>query len=144
MFECDMDLDLIGDLGLGQPDVDLEEMISENIEEARVKLDNGLCQELFKEWRARDQDIDISGGGKYRIIILAAMMMKAGAKIDEDDMDYLRRILPGITSRNGYHMPLCDDCFRDPGKAQFTAALEHYKAGLPRDFSAPRSVLIQN
>ena len=46
--------------------------------------------------------------------------------------------MPDIPSRNGYQLPIFDDGFRDPGKAQFEAALEFYKDGVPRDFGAPR------
>ncbi|KAJ0109441.1 mynd zinc finger [Diaporthe amygdali] len=62
---------------------------------------------------------------------LAAMLMQSGAKISDDNMQHLREIVPQIHSSPGYASPLNDDGFRDPGKVQFLAALEHYKPGTP-------------
>lgn len=73
-------------------------------------------------------------------VILAAMIMQSGAKISDDNMQHLREIVPRIHSSPGYAWPLNDEGFRDPGRAQFLAAVEHYKPGTPRTFCEPRSV----
>lgn len=73
-------------------------------------------------------------------VILAAMVMQSGAKISDDNMQHLREIVPQIHSSPGYAWPLNDEGFRNPGRAQFLAALEHYTPGTPRTFCEPRSV----
>ncbi|KAJ7111705.1 hypothetical protein C8R44DRAFT_632472 [Mycena epipterygia] len=72
-----------------------------------------------------------------RLVIFTALMMRAGAIIKAEDLDYVRHILPSVPSRNGFHFPAFDDGFRDPGKAQFEAALKYYRNGIPRDFGVP-------
>jgi hypothetical protein len=112
-----------------------KEILNKDVEEQRALLDAGLGVTLFKKFRAEK---DNGWDGEYRLIILAALMMRAGATIKEDDLDAVRAILPDIPSRNGYQLPICDAGFRDPGKAQFEAALKFYKNGVPRGFGAPR------
>lgn len=73
-------------------------------------------------------------------VILAAMVMQSGAKISDDNMQHLREIVPRIHSSPGYAWPLNDEGFRDPGRAQFLAALDHYMPGTPRTFCELRSV----
>ena len=114
------------------------EILKVELKEARHQLDQGLCRKLFKNYRSKVEEVDVCGDGKYKVIVLAALMMRIGARIAVEDMEYIRRILPDIPSRNGYHPPLRDAGFRDPGKAQFTAAVENYESGTPRDFGAPR------
>jgi len=102
------------------------------------KLDSGLGEKLFNQYRETE---NTSGGSLfeegrlYLVIILAAMMMRCGAKIREEDRQHLREIFPAIPSREGYMWSLCDNGFRGPGKRQFLAALDHYQTGTPRSFS---------
>ncbi|KAJ7479256.1 hypothetical protein FB451DRAFT_1032218 [Mycena latifolia] len=106
------------------------ELLGEFVEEQRELLDSGLCDALFRKFRARRYP-------PYELIILTALMMRTGATIKADDLDYVRSILPSVPSRNGFQYPICDDGFRDPGKVQFEAALTYYRNGVPRDFGAP-------
>jgi len=103
----------------------------------RVRLDAGVGQRVFDKYRALENDEECFFGGKYRLCVLAALMMRVGANINKNDIDHLREIVADIPSREGYHWPLCDDGFRGPGKRQFLAALNNYKPGTPRDFKGP-------
>lgn len=161
MFENDKDLDIALELETGfdvqlnrlvhQTDMlasdeclvyykteEYAEILKKYIEEARAKLDGGMGDDLFKKYRNVDDHRGMFTDTNYLVVVLGALMMRAGAKIKPDDFEYLRTILPNIPSRNGFTLPWFDDCFRDPGKVQFAAALEHYKEGIPRDFGAPR------
>ncbi|KAF3763819.1 hypothetical protein M406DRAFT_262923, partial [Cryphonectria parasitica EP155] len=70
-------------------------------------------------------------------VLLGAVMMRVGAKIKDEDFQYLRELVPRIVSHDGYTSPLADLGFRGPGKAQFLAALDNYKPGVPRSLSDP-------
>lgn len=105
----------------------------------RDKVNAGLCDKLFKEFRSKENTFWIPDRKMYTVI-LAAMVMQSGAKISEDDMQHLRELVPKIHCSPGYALPLGDDGFRGPGRAQFLAALEYYKPGTPRTFCELRSV----
>ncbi|KAH8890210.1 hypothetical protein GQ53DRAFT_650879 [Thozetella sp. PMI_491] len=99
----------------------------------RAKLDSGLGDEIFEKYRAKEGEM----GGKYRVILVGALMIRAGAQIKPDDFQHLRDLVPMIHCSEVYAMAHCDDGFRGPGKAQFLAALDHYQPGTPRRFSEP-------
>jgi hypothetical protein len=103
--------------------------------ELRKILEAGLCDGLFKKLRTKTKD---SLTPELRVILLGMVMMQAGATISDSDMEYMRKFLPQIPSQSGYALPIFDLGFRDPGKAQVSAALEHYKNGVPRDIRASR------
>lgn len=103
----------------------------------RHKLDSGLGDELLAKQRSLEAEQDILGSMKLRTVMLAAIMMRHGAKIKDDDMEYLRELVPGIHCTEGAGWPLNDSGFRGPGKRQFLAALDHYQAGNPRSFEEP-------
>lgn len=154
MFECDQDEDMADNIGCriseetkseefawvyffttGQkhsiyPDIDAAVV--------REKLDSGLGDKLFDEYRAEENDY---GGSlfdekrKYLVIVLGALMMRVGAKIREADIQHLRELVPDIPCREKWIYPLMDNGFRGPGKRQFLVALDHYQAGTPRCFS---------
>lgn len=116
-------------------------------------LNSGIGDELFKIFRRREHE----PRGKYRVILVGAIMMRAGAVIKQDDFDHLRELVPEIPCRDGLHPALprnpsrlaalailgadldsSDEGFRRPGKMQFLAALENYKPGEPRSFQESR------
>lgn len=107
------------------------------ITECRERLDSGDGDRLFDEYRAKENKIEFMRSGKYILIIVGALMMRAGAKIRQADLDHLRSIIPDIPSRSTYALPICDEGFRDPGKIQFLTALDNYRAGVPRSFQTP-------
>lgn len=104
----------------------------------RDKLNAGLCDKLFKDFRTKENTFWIPDRKMYTVI-LSAMVMQSGAKINDDNIQHLREIVPRIHSSPGYAWPLNDEGFRDPGRAQFLAALDHYKPGTPRTFCELRS-----
>ncbi|KAG8165831.1 hypothetical protein KVR01_004383 [Diaporthe batatas] len=138
LFQGDQDLDIRSetehDMGLTRdndddyiPDEELQSLAF------RCKLDAGLCDKLFKDYRSKENTFWIPDRKMYTVV-LAAMVMQSGARISDDNMQHLRELVPRIHSSPGYASPLADDGFRDPGKVQFLAALEYYKPGTPRTF----------
>lgn len=75
--------------------------------------------------------------GEYRNIILAAHVMSLGANLDDDEKEYLRNLIPKVSTRYGYYLPMCDDGFREPGRVQFEMALAQYTNGEKRGFQIP-------
>ena len=129
------------------------------VAEGRATLDCGIGDELFKIFRARAGDGDAGGRARYRVVIVGAIMLRAGAKISDDDLRHLRDLVPQIHSlpslahslRDSPARPsgaallvasrgVDDEGFRHPGRAQFLAALDNYKPGVPRSFLEPRLV----
>lgn len=123
------------------------------VSKSRSTLNSGIGDELFKLFRKREHERN----GKYRVIIVGTIMMRAGAVIKDDDFNHLRELVPKIPSRDGLKPVLRnnpalrspsallaaaldgdDRGFRHPGKVQFLAALENYKPGVPRSFQEPR------
>lgn len=136
----------------------LEGELEATVAACRATLDCGIGDELFKIYRAREAD----GGhrAKYRVVLVGAIMLRAGARIADDDLRHLRDLVPQINSRPGLAPSLQDnparptaaallvsardvddEGFRNPGRAQFLAALDNYKPGVPRSFLEPRSVI---
>lgn len=105
----------------------------------REKLDAGLCDKLFKDFRSEESTFWFPDRKLYTVL-LAAMVMESGAKISDDNMQHLREIVPQIFSTPVYASPFSDGGFCDPGRAQFLAALEYYKPGTPRAFRETRQV----
>ncbi|KAK7745856.1 hypothetical protein SLS53_002574 [Cytospora paraplurivora] len=161
LFEGDQDLDMASeiDMALGDSDdmdLKLSLMIHQTdpaiVDKRRTVLDSGIGDQLFRIFRAKENGHE----GKYRVILLGALMMHAGAKIRDDDFQHLRDLVPQIHSRDGLapglgdnpaqssfaallasSLMLGDHGFRNPGRAQFLAALDNYKAGVPRSYSEP-------
>ncbi|KAL1843967.1 hypothetical protein VTJ49DRAFT_6371 [Mycothermus thermophilus] len=104
--------------------------------DVRHKLDAGLGNELMKK---RRDLIDAAKDGlhkheySYELIIMGALFMSLGAKISDEDMQYMRQATSGITCSEG--ITLLDIGWRGPGQRQFLAALDHYTPGTPRNFS---------
>lgn len=105
----------------------------------REKLDtDNFGARLFAASRAKETGIgDLFQDSKYCTIILGALMIRAGARISAEDLQHLCDLVPQIncTSRRTIFE---DHGFRDPGKAQFLAALDHYEPGVARSFQEPR------
>lgn len=103
----------------------------------RLDTDN-LGERMFAASRAMESERDdLFQESKYRTIILGALMMRAGARINAADLQHLRDLVPQVncTSRRTIFE---DHGFRSPGKAQFLAALDHYQPGVARSFQEPR------
>ncbi|RYO80191.1 hypothetical protein DL766_001282 [Monosporascus sp. MC13-8B] len=90
----------------------------EIVGEMRDRLDSGLGDELFDIYRAREKEY----GGEYRVVILGALAMRTGARIRPGGLGHLRDLVCTTTCRHG---------------AQFLAALDHYKPGVPRAYGPP-------
>jgi hypothetical protein len=105
----------------------------------RAKLDAGLGDKIFQKFRALEVGGEDPPRARYTVIIVGALMMRAGAKISQDDLKHLRELVPTIASREGFALAFCDEGFRGPGKRQFLAALDNHQAGTPRDFLCQRS-----
>lgn len=162
LFEADEDIDIALDLnqafGSGDKKLKLSNMVHQTdmlapqkardyyqtaeyaasladlVTTVRQQLDtDGLGNKLFDKYR----DENHIYFGRYRIILVGALMMRAGAKIREEDIQHLREVVPQINCNEGYRLPLGDQGFRGPGKRQFLAALDHYQPGVPRSFAVP-------
>ena len=119
-----------------------DKLANEMVPYIRSKLDeNDFGQTLLAASRAREHEQRIFQDGRYRTILLGAMMMRVGAKISDDDLQHLRSLVPDIHCSGRYQLPIGDEGFRSPGRAQFLAALDHHQAGVPRSFREPRYVL---
>lgn len=79
----------------------------------------------------------VDEGAKYSFLVHGALMMMLGAKISRASMQILRVIANDCTGIEKLRPQTTDVGFRGPGKRQFLAALDQYKAGVPRDFAAP-------
>ncbi|KAI1457793.1 hypothetical protein F4805DRAFT_457472 [Annulohypoxylon moriforme] len=56
------------------------EELSKLVTDIRTKLDtDGLGHRIFAHWRSKETEI----GGEYRVIVVGALLMRAGAKIEE-------------------------------------------------------------
>lgn len=138
MFQGDTDHDIVSEFE-SATDVSMHDP-PEQLAEARKKLDAGLSMELMQMSKERLTDMNMLVDTGYTCVILAAFMMHVGARIAPEDRQHIKKVLPGISSKTGFVLPIGDSGFRDPGKAQFTAALENYVDGERRDFFLPRSV----
>ncbi|XXH02189.1 hypothetical protein Hte_008557 [Hypoxylon texense] len=111
-----------------------QEELTEIVAKVRAKLDSGdTGQKLISHWRAKESE----HGGKYNVIIVGALLMRAGAKINESELQHLRELVPCINCNQVYTSPCRDEGFRGPGKAQFLAALDNYQPGVPRSYQEP-------
>lgn len=160
LFEGDQDLDLVSDINhdvfkddqpdktntakIDQPANDevefdpSKDLLLGDIAAIRAKLDSdGTGDALLARYRAAEGEYQ----GRYKVLLLGALMMRAGARIRPDDLQHLRDLVPQVTCNEGYTLPLWDDGFRGPGKRQFLVALDAYKEGVPRDFQAARCVI---
>ncbi|RJE17994.1 hypothetical protein PHISCL_09674, partial [Aspergillus sclerotialis] len=104
----------------------------------RSRLDeDDFGQTVFATCRAREDEQVCFPDGKYRTILLGAMMMRAGTKIRDEDIQHLRGLVPRVHCCPRFALPISDESFRSPGRAQFLAALDNYRVGVPRRFQEP-------
>ncbi|GKT63207.1 MYND finger domain-containing protein [Colletotrichum tofieldiae] len=99
----------------------------------RNQLDSDLGEKLFDKYCAGAKEFQ----DQYRLILVGALMMRAGAKIKEEHFQHLRDLVPKIDCRPGFALPTNDLRVRSPGKARFLAALDNYQPGTPRDYEEP-------
>lgn len=101
---------------------------------------NNLGERLMTKSHAKEGKVDvvIVTTGEYKTIILGALMMRVGAKINDEDLQHLRDLVPKVVCIPGTTWALGDVGFRGPGKAQFLAALDAYEPGKPRSFQELR------
>jgi len=148
MFEADIDRDLMGDANYALEEKvktksttveqdQLDQFLKDMTNDQLLESVNNISDELFEDSRQK-KDLFY---GEYPTVVLGALMMGMGAKISPENITYLREAARNTHSSPGYQWPLGDIGFRDPGKAQFLAALDHYRDGEPRDFHGPRYVL---
>lgn len=149
LFQGDLDLDLAGDLNLSfgedGDEIDFYGMVGpaesrdsqeQLIASVRQKVDtDGLGDRFIDMYRKKEQQKEPFGD--YYAILAGAMMLRCGARIKDDDRQYLRDLVPRISCVEGYASPIADIGFRGPGKRQFLAALDHYQPGVPRSFYEP-------
>ncbi|KAH9904077.1 hypothetical protein F4778DRAFT_790403 [Xylariomycetidae sp. FL2044] len=108
-------------------------ILAKQVEYARLKLDSGLGDKLFNLYRSKEN----KGNGRYELILVGALMMRAGAKIRPTDIEYLRELVPHMNCNHKYVLPLSDEGFRGPGRIQFLTALDNYREGIPRRYDEP-------
>lgn len=157
LFESDQDLDIALEFNWAIPDqpVDLSLMVcqtdmlapkearafyrteeyqvqlKETVKNVCNQLDSGLGERFFEMFRARESEYR----GKYRVILLGALFMRAGARITPDNLTHLRDLVPEINCNDRFVLPIMDEGFRAPGRAQFLAALDNYTSGTPRCYT---------
>lgn len=165
MFECDQDIDIaleLNEIIPGQK-LELSHMIHQTdhlappdcrefyktpqykadlaieILRLRVKLDSGLGQKMMDLCRAQESSPDPRKLWipKYVTCVAGALLMRAGAKISDQDKQYIRDSIPEINCNYGFTVPPKDLGFRSPGKLQLLAALDNYVPGTPRKFDVP-------
>lgn len=95
----------------------------------RQHLDSGAGDELFRKFRAREDNRKIRGAeSRHTVIVLGAMMMRVGAKIRAEDMAHLWR----LSERSD-----AGEWLMDEGKLELQVALDNYRAGTRRTFGGP-------
>ncbi|GLI74477.1 hypothetical protein PoHVEF18_002719 [Penicillium ochrochloron] len=107
----------------------------------RARFDkNNLGERLMAKSRTKEGKIDWDNltSGEYKTIILGALLMRVGAKINEKDLQHLRDLVPQVVCIPGTTWALEDTGFRSPGQSQFLAALDAYEPGKPRNFQELR------
>lgn len=118
-----------------------KEELSQYVEKCRKNLNKGPGDQLMREYRAHENETHSSGkNGKYMVIVVGALLMRAGVKICDDDLQHLRDLASQVHCSTGRCSTEDDWGFRAPGMVQFLAALDHYKPGVPRSFHEPRWV----
>lgn len=163
LFEGDQDLDLVSDINYeffqgddkpatsesdsatkapdSQPiledgDYDVnKDLLFGDVSMIRAKLDtDGAGTALLARYRAKEGEYQ----GKYRVLLFGALMMRAGARLSNEDRQHMRDLVSQVNCNEGYMWPFTfwDDGFRGPGQRQFLVALERYQVGVPRDFQA--------
>ncbi|KAJ4387869.1 hypothetical protein N0V93_008472 [Gnomoniopsis smithogilvyi] len=90
----------------------------------REILDSCICDTLF----------DLAEGEAFTEIIIGVMMMQAGARLRPKHKRRLRQIVACFPEGD---TQLPENGFSNAGQAQLSAALDHYEAGIPRDFHTP-------
>lgn len=75
--------------------------LADLVESRRQLLDPGVGDALMKQYRAKESELDGYRDTKYVVIIVGALMMRAGARISDDDLQHLRELVPQINCNAG-------------------------------------------
>ncbi|KAK4213766.1 hypothetical protein QBC37DRAFT_387754 [Rhypophila decipiens] len=124
LFECDQDLEIPDELDIEFMSIDhpdafdhRQSLLPKTHQGAiRTRLNNGVGKQVFSKLCAEEDHpknyLLGEGGGRYRVIILGALMMRLGARIDKGDIEHLRNIATGSLvprglpdSRTGRRIP---------------------------------------
>ncbi|KAH8650086.1 hypothetical protein BX600DRAFT_442173 [Xylariales sp. PMI_506] len=149
MFEGNLDLNFVDEISHPFDSYELKELRLDDIlygspdmvAKCRHRLDAGECDKLFDLYNRQVNECRLGSdlhAAKYRLIVLAALMMQAGANIRAQDLENVRSLVDQVKCQAYVGQPISDEGFRGPGKVQFLATVDNYKAGAPRDFNAPR------
>lgn len=111
------------------------------VAQCRQVLDAGAGDRLMNLYRSRENQPQNVLDGRYQVIIVGALLMRAGARIRKDDLNHLRELLPLIPCREQCERD--DEGFRGPGKAH-SGCLDYYKPGIPRNFQEPRQDFLRD
>ncbi|KAK2041869.1 hypothetical protein LZ31DRAFT_596900 [Colletotrichum somersetense] len=106
------------------------------IETIRLRLDSGLGHQIFDKYRAKETE----HLGQNRLLMVGALMMRAGAEIKKEHLQYLRDLAHREVFAPTIGAPTCYLPLVGPAKAQFLAAIDNYQPGTPRDWQEPRHV----
>lgn len=147
MFESDLDLDLAAefDKALGKEEADQVPLFKltdkkpdpELAAEVREKLNQGIGVRLIDHYRQAELGA-FKTLARYQQVLLAAMLMRAGARIPDAVLQYVRGLVTNVPCRKAFDIHELGFCAA--GKAQFLAALDGYAEGVPRDFREARYV----
>jgi hypothetical protein len=108
-------------------------VLAATVARVREHLDSSRGDQRMEKLRSRESELD----GKFRVILGGALLMRAGARVKSEGMQHLRDLVCQVDCGYGFALPLFDWGFREPGKAQFLAALDNYVAGTTRNYHEP-------
>jgi len=92
-----------------------QDKLAELVASVRVQLDSGVGDKLFDMYRAKaaNQKDDMVRWGKdyrYTVILIGALMMRAGARIRDDDVRYMRDVVPMLHCQPGFASKCLPSC----------------------------------
>ncbi|KAF6841433.1 MYND finger domain-containing protein [Colletotrichum plurivorum] len=90
------------------------DVLSHSVLQKQAKFNAGnTATKLLEKFRAKQHEPN----GKYRVIIVGALIMRTGATLRETDIQYLRHLTEQVDCKPGYAPAYDDAGFRGPGKA---------------------------
>lgn len=113
--------------------------LAAHVDLCRKRLDSGFGNCLLRQYHSKENDVHRSGSSRKDIVLIAgALLMREGAKICAKDLKHLRELPIQVSCSTGKRATIEDWDSCAPGKMQFLAALDNYKAGMPRGLQNPR------